>query len=118
MSGVLLAAASMGRASDPWAALMGAWNDISGATDAENNDVVIPEDTTITASADGDIATNGQPYYTIDDGSPVDYTAPFAISAGQTLRWGCQTKSGCSGTASVFRTGSILVDEFDITLTG
>lgn len=115
MSGILLAAQGN---------LAGAagvhWNDITGivaAGEAQNNDQVMPFSDNITAVPTG-LGAFAQLFYIKNGGAPVNYSGAFAVTLGDTLRWGVTYKSGGSGSVTVSRaTGPTVIDSFNVTIT-
>lgn len=92
------------------------WTNISAHLSGENNDQVMPSNMTLTATM---TPNNGvsQIYYVKNDGAPVTYSGAFAVLAGDTLRWGAQTKSTDSFTVTVSKSGPVTLDTFQVSLT-
>lgn len=92
-----------------------AWANIVGSLEGSNNDQTMPYTTTITLSLSSVIGS-GAMYYVKNGASPVAYSGPFSVTLGDTLHWVAQSKGTYSATATVTRTGSILVDTFTVSL--
>lgn len=92
------------------------WTDVIGSGTGQNNIVTLPFTTTITATLSSEVGS-GALYYGKNGGGPTQYSAPFAVTAGDTLQWGAQSKGGYSAVVTVKRTGNIVIDTFNIGLT-
>lgn len=91
------------------------WNNITGSLDAENNNVVMPYSTSLTVGLSG-VSGSGQISYEINEGGPLIYGAPFAVTVGQQVKFSAQTKGTYSATVTVTRTGGAVVDTFTVNL--
>lgn len=91
------------------------WNDITGGTEASNNDLYISESMSITATMTTTLGSM-QLNYVKNGGSVTPYAGAIAVVPGDRLHWDVQTKSASAGYVTVFRNGSVVIDTFNISL--
>lgn len=92
------------------------WTNITGSLSGETNIVTMPYSTTITISVA--VTTGfGSVYYSLNEGSPINYSGPFAVTNGDDLQWGAQSKGTYNSTVTVSKTGPTVIDTFTISLT-
>lgn len=91
------------------------WANIAGSLDASNSNVPMPYSATISISFTN--SSSGALYYVKNGAAPVQYSTPFAVSAGDALHWEAQTKGTFSSVVTVYRNGgATLIDTFNVTL--
>lgn len=90
------------------------WTNITGVSEGTTNIVTMPYSTTISAGVSS-VTGSGALYYVINGGSPITYSTPFVVTAGQTLQWGAMTKSGLSGIVAISGNG-VQIDTFSVFL--